>query len=78
MTIRLNKLERFSTDKIEMLQDVVSRMLAILVTLEVSFTFLENIYSTGITHYDCNIFIVEATSLTIKGLFTRESDFALG
>ncbi len=49
-----------------MLQDVVSRMLVILVTLEVSFMLLENIYSTGITHDDCNIFIVQATSLTIK------------
>jgi hypothetical protein len=34
------------------LQVVASPTIVILVTLEVSVTFLENIYSTGITHDD--------------------------
>jgi len=37
-------------------------VIVILTTLEVSFTLLENIYSTGMTHDDRqNIFIVQAT-----------------
>jgi len=43
------------------LQAVVSPMIVILTTLEVSFTLLGNIYSTGITLDGCNIFIVQAT-----------------
>ncbi len=39
------------------LQVVASPMIVILTTLEVSFTLLENIYSTAITHDDRNIFI---------------------
>jgi hypothetical protein len=45
-----------------MLQVVASPMNVILTTtLEVSFTHPENIYSTGVTHDDLNIFIVQAT-----------------
>jgi hypothetical protein len=37
-------------------------MIIILMTQEVSFVLLENIYSTGVTHDDCHdIFIVQAT-----------------
>ncbi len=35
-----------------MLQDVVSPAIVILMTLEVSFILLDNIFSTGITHDD--------------------------
>ena len=46
-----------------MLQVVASPMIIILTTLEVSFMFLANIYSRGITHDDRNLFIVQATGL---------------
>jgi hypothetical protein len=36
------------------LKVVASPRIVILTTLEVSFTLLENIYSTGITHDDCH------------------------
>ncbi len=50
-----------------MLQVVVSPMIISLMSLEVSFVLLENIYSTSVT-YDChlnsqNIFIVQATGI---------------
>jgi hypothetical protein len=48
-----------------MLQVVASPMIIILTTLEVSFTLIENIYSTGITHDDRKIFIVQATEVTV-------------
>ncbi len=41
-----------------MLQVVTSPMNAILTTLEVSFTHLENIYSTGVTHDDRHMMII--------------------
>jgi len=44
-----------------MLQVVASPTIVILMTLEVSFILLENIYSTGITYDRQNIFIVQAT-----------------
>ncbi len=40
---------------------LVSPTIIILTTLELLFMLLENIYHTGITHDDCNIFIVKAT-----------------
>jgi hypothetical protein len=43
------------------LQVVASLMVVILITLEQSFTLLENIYSTSITDDDRNIFIGQAT-----------------
>jgi len=43
------------------LQVVVSPTIVILTTLEVSFLLLENIYSTGFTHDNSHIFIVQAT-----------------
>ncbi len=50
-----------------MLQVVMSPMIIILMTLEVSFTLLENIYSTGVStddcHGDCNILIVQANGV---------------
>ncbi len=39
------------------LQVVMLPMIVILMTLEVSFTLLENIYCTGITHDDHNMII---------------------
>jgi hypothetical protein len=47
-----------------MLQAVASLMIVILPThmlLESSIMLLENTYSTGVTHDDCHIFIVQAT-----------------
>jgi hypothetical protein len=43
------------------LQVVASPAIVILTTLEVLITLLEDIYSTGITRDDRNIFIVHAT-----------------
>ena len=51
-----------------MLHVVASPMIAILMTREVSFTLLENIYSTDITHDDRNMFIVQATGNVTCGL----------
>jgi hypothetical protein len=52
-----------------MIQVVMSPMIIILMTLEVSFTLLENIYSTVITpdnhRGDCNIFIVQAPGVLL-------------
>ncbi len=52
-----------------MLHVVASPMIAILMTREVSFTLLENIYSTDITHmiiiYDRHIFILQATGVFV-------------
>jgi hypothetical protein len=48
-------------DSIMMLQVVASPMIVILMTLEVSFMLLSNIYSRGITHDDRNIFIAQDT-----------------
>jgi hypothetical protein len=66
---------------------VILLMIVILITLEVSFMLLEfsvhflessimlleNIYSTGITHDDHQIFIVQATScnLHVKSLYDK-------
>ncbi len=41
-----------------MLQVVASHTIVILMTLEVSFMLLENIYSTGVTHDDHHMRIV--------------------
>ena len=41
-----------------MLQVVASPMIVILMTLEVSFMLLANIYSRGVTHDDCHVMIV--------------------
>jgi hypothetical protein len=38
-----------------MLQVVASPTIVIMRTLEVSFTLLENIYNTGVTHYNCHL-----------------------
>ncbi len=46
-----------------MLQVVASPTIVNLTTLEVLFMLLANIYSTGITHDDRNIFKVQATGL---------------
>jgi hypothetical protein len=54
-----------------MLQVVASLTIIILTTLEVSFTLLANIYSTGITHNDRNIFIVKATGLMYEVLVSK-------
>jgi len=43
------------------LQVVASPTIIILMTLEVSFTLPENIYSIGVTHDNRKIFIVPAT-----------------
>ena len=48
-------------------------MIVILMTLEVSFMFLENIYSTSVTldrasYDDYNIFMVQATGDSYKSL----------
>ncbi len=48
-----------------MLQIVASPTIIILMSLEVSFTLPENIYSTGITNDD-HTFIVQATGITHK------------
>jgi hypothetical protein len=49
-----------------MLQVVASPMVIILMTIDVSFKLLENIYSTGV-NYNChnhqNIFLVQATGI---------------
>ena len=47
-------------DSIMMLQVVASLMIVILMTLEMSFMLLANIYSRGVTHDDRNICIVQA------------------
>ncbi len=37
--------------------------------LEASFTLIYNVYSTGVTHDDRNMFIVQATGIVGVGLF---------
>ncbi len=53
-----------------MLEVVASPTIVILMTLEVSFMLLANIYSRGITH-DHNIFIVQATGIHIDNCFLQ-------
>jgi hypothetical protein len=60
-----------------MLQVVASPTIIILKTLEVSFTLLENIYSTSITHKDYNIFIVQATGVMYEGLDSAQKCLGL-
>ncbi len=52
-----------------MLQVMVSPMIIFLMSLELPFMLLENIYSTDITHdnviCDCHIFIVQATDIVL-------------
>jgi hypothetical protein len=45
-------------NSIMMLQVVASQTIIILITLEVSFMLLANIYSKGVTHDDCHVTIV--------------------
>jgi hypothetical protein len=45
-------------------------MIVILMALDVSIMLLENIYSTGFTHDDHHIFIVQATSHNVLKLFS--------
>jgi hypothetical protein len=45
-------------DSIMMLQVVASPMIVILMTLEVSFMLLVNIYNRGITHDDCHVTVI--------------------
>ncbi len=45
-------------DSVMTLQIVVSPMIVIQTTLEVSFMLLANIYSRGVTHDDCHVMIV--------------------
>jgi hypothetical protein len=45
-------------DSIVMLQVIVSPMIIILMTLEVSFMLLANIYSRGVTHDNRHVTIV--------------------
>jgi len=45
-------------NSIMMLQVVVSHMIVILTTLEVSFMLLANIYSSGVTHDDRHVMII--------------------
>jgi hypothetical protein len=45
-------------DSIMTLQFVASHTIVILMTLEVSFMLLANIYSGGIIHDDCHVMIV--------------------
>ncbi len=45
---------------------VASPTIVILMTLEVSFTLIENIYTTGVNHDDDNIFKAQTTGLFCK------------
>ncbi len=42
---------------------------------ESSIALLENVYSTGVTHDDCNMFIVQATDETFVSINYNQKKF---
>ncbi len=53
---------------IEWCQNLEHHLWSSIMLLESSIMLLENIYSTGVTHADPNMFIVQATGLNVLNI----------